>query len=153
MTTDIDHHVIVVGSGIGGMAAAIRAHELGATVSLVEKASHLGGATAWSGGQVWVGANHVATNAGLDDSLEDTLTYVEAIAGDHPELFDPDMAREWIEGAVVAARWYEEIGAIQWRMIPDYEDYYYPRHRGPEPPAVILPGSHSLGRRSATTES
>jgi 3-oxosteroid 1-dehydrogenase len=136
MTTDIDHHVIVVGSGIGGMAAAIRAHELGATVSLVEKASHLGGATAWSGGQVWVGANHVAANAGLDDSLEDTLTYVEAIAGDHPELFDPDMAREWIEGAVVAARWYEEIGAIQWRMIPDYEDYYYPE----------APGSRATGR-------
>lgn len=128
--------VIVVGSGIGGMAAAIRAHELGAVVSLVEKAAHLGGATAWSGGQVWVGANHVAENAGLRDSVEDTLTYVEAIAAAHPELFDMAMAREWVEGAVEATRWFEEVGAIQWRMIPGYEDYYYPD----------APGSRATGR-------
>lgn len=136
MTANGNQHVIVVGSGIGGMSAAIRAHELGANVSLVEKASHLGGATAWSGGQVWVGANHVAAAAGLQDSVEDTLTYVEAIAADHPELFDPAMAREWVEGAAVAARWFEKIGAIEWRMIPGYEDYYYPD----------APGSRATGR-------
>jgi 3-oxosteroid 1-dehydrogenase len=134
--TRADHHVIVVGSGIGGMAAAIRAHELGATVHLVEKAAHLGGATAWSGGQVWVGANHVAAAAGLVDSIDDTLTYVEAIAGDHPELFDPVMAREWVEGAIAAARWYDEVDVIEWRMIPGYEDYYYPD----------APGSRATGR-------
>ena len=128
--------LIVVGSGIGGLAAAIRAHELGMAVSIVEKAPHLGGATAWSGGQVWVGANHVAERAGLEDSVDETLTYVAAIAADHPELFAPDMAREWIEGAIEAARWYEDVGAISWRLIPGYEDYYYPD----------APGSRATGR-------
>ncbi|MCH2617003.1 MAG: FAD-dependent oxidoreductase, partial [Acidimicrobiales bacterium] len=52
------YDVVVVGSGIGGLSAAMRAHSLGAAVCIVEKSPHLGGATAWSGGQVWVGANH-----------------------------------------------------------------------------------------------
>ena len=70
MTGNNAGDLIVVGSGIGGLAAAIRAHELGMSVSIVEKAPYLGGATAWSGGQVWVGANHVAQQAGLEDSVE-----------------------------------------------------------------------------------
>ena len=136
MTGNNAGDLIVVGSGIGGLAAAIRAHELGMSVSIVEKAPYLGGATAWSGGQVWVGANHVAQQAGLEDSVDETLTYVAAIAADHPELFAPDMAREWIEGAIEAARWFEDVGAISWRMIPGYEDYYYPD----------APGSRATGR-------
>jgi hypothetical protein len=63
----------------------------------------------------------VAQKAGLEDSVDETLTYVAAIAADHPELFAPDMAREWIEGAIEAARWFEDVGAIAWQMIPGYE--------------------------------
>lgn len=137
--------VIVVGSGIGGMAAAIRAHELGLNVSLVEKAAHLGGATAWSGGQVWVGANHVAEAAGFTDSIDDTLEYVEYIAGAHPELFSPGLAREWIEGAVEAARWFEENDVIRWRLIRDYEDYYFPDAPGSRPGGRYLTGEPFRG--------
>ena len=68
-----------------------------------------------------MGANHVAQKAGLEDSVDETLTYVAAIAADHPELSAPDMAREWIEGAIEAARWFEDVGAIAWQMISDYE--------------------------------
>lgn len=139
------YDVVVVGSGIGGMAAAIRAHDLGARVALVEKAPFLGGATAWSGGQVWVGANHVAERAGLSDSVEETLTYVEAIAGHHPELFDRTMAGEWITGAVEAAKWFEDIGAIEWRLIPEYEDYYYPEAPGSKANGRYLTGQPFAG--------
>jgi len=147
MLTRSVHDVIVVGSGIGGMAAAIRAYELGADVVLLEKAAHLGGATAWSGGQVWVGANHVARRAGLNDSIDETLRYVEAIAGDHPELFDLTRAREWIEAATIAAEWYERIGAIEWRMIPGYEDYYYPDAPGSKATGRYLTGEPFAGYR------
>ncbi len=140
MSTEARYDVIVVGSGIGGMAAAVRAHELGAAVALVEKASYLGGATAWSGGQVWVGANHVAEREGHHDSIADTLTYVEAIAASHPELFDSAMAHEWVEGAIEAARWFEDVGAIAWRLIPGYEDYYYPDAPGSRPTGRYLTG-------------
>ena len=87
------YDVVVVGSGIGGLSAAIRAHSLGASVCIVEKSPHLGGATAWSGGQVWVGANHVSKRMGIEDSIEETLQYVSSIADSHPELFDPSSYR------------------------------------------------------------
>ena len=133
---ETQYDVVVVGSGIGGLASAIRAHSLGASVCIVEKSSYLGGATAWSGGQVWVGANHVAERAGLEDSVAETLQYVHAIADNYPELFDITRATEWIEGAAEAAEWFEKEDVIHWRLIPDYEDYYYPD----------APGSKATGR-------
>ncbi len=145
MGQSTETNVIVVGSGIGGMAAAIRAHEFGLNVTLVEKAAHLGGATAWSGGQVWVRANHVAREAGLEDSVDETLAYVEAIAADHPQLFAPEMAREWVEGAIEPAQWFEDVGAIGWQMIPGYEDYYYPEAPGSKATGRYLTGRPFVG--------
>lgn len=48
-TTD----VLVIGAGMGGLAAAVAAQEDGAQVTLVEKADRPGGAFAMSGGYVW----------------------------------------------------------------------------------------------------
>lgn len=140
MTSRFGFDVIVVGSGIGGLSAAIRADSLGASVCVIEKAAHLGGATAWSGGQVWIGANHVAERMGIDDSEEETLLYVQSIAGAHPELFDPYMAKEWIRGAIEAANWFETVGVIEWRLIPNYEDYYYPEAPGAKKNGRYLTG-------------
>ena len=50
--------LLVVGSGTG-MAAALAAHELGLSVLVVEKASHVGGSTARSGGALWLPASPV----------------------------------------------------------------------------------------------
>ena len=47
--------LLVVGSGTG-MAAALAAHELGLSVLIVEKSSHVGGSTARSGGALWLPA-------------------------------------------------------------------------------------------------
>ena len=44
------HDVIVVGAGGSGLAAAVEAATLGASVLLVEKAPACGGATAWAVG-------------------------------------------------------------------------------------------------------
>ena len=138
MSRDPKTSVLVVGSGVGGLVAALRAHALGAEVTLIEKAAHVGGATAWSGGQVWVGANHVARRLGIADTIEDALRYVAELASPHPELFDEASAREWLFAAREAALWLEEIGAIQWAVIPDYPDYYYPNAPGSAPTGRYL---------------
>ena len=53
------YDVIVVGSGIGGVSAALAAAELGLSVALVEKDDLLGGGTCLSYGGIWVGDNHL----------------------------------------------------------------------------------------------
>lgn len=148
--TDSSHirvPVIVVGSGVGGLVAALKAHALGAEVTLIEKAGFVGGATAWSGGQVWVGANHVARRLGIADSIDDALRYVAELAAPHPELFDESSAREWLVAAQEAARWLEDIGAIEWAVIPDYPDYYYPTAAGSAPTGRYLTSAPFDGGR------
>ena len=126
--------VIVVGGGCGGIVTAIRAHDLGLRVVVVEAMSAVGGATAFSGGQVWVGANHVMARMGLSDTLADTRTYVRAIT-DARGLIDEAVSDQWIDSAVVAARYLEDAGAIRWEIIPGYPDYY-----------LEAPGSRLEGR-------
>jgi 3-oxosteroid 1-dehydrogenase len=128
--------VVVVGAGMGGMSAAITAAELGLNVTLVEKGPTIGGAAAYSGGQVWVGANHLEEREGIADSIADTMAYVRAAAHRDAASVDLAMCETWLRAASDAARYLERIGAIKWEIIPDYPDYYYP----------TLPGGRAAGR-------
>jgi len=133
--------VVVVGAGLAGMAAAIVAADEGADVTLVEKGTHVGGAAAYSGGQVWVGGNHVAARLGLEDSVDQTLSYVEGAAAREAASLDPLLARQWLSAAPEAARYFEEAGVIGWRVIPDYPDYYFPQLQGSRPAGRYLTGA------------
>ena len=65
--------MIVIGSGGAALAAALAAHDAGATVAVVERAESVGGTTAVSGGGVWMPRNHVS---GAEDSREEALAYM-----------------------------------------------------------------------------
>lgn len=51
--------VAVVGSGAAGLAAALTAASRGLRVAVFEKASHLGGTSAWCSGWMWIPGSHV----------------------------------------------------------------------------------------------
>jgi 2-polyprenyl-6-methoxyphenol hydroxylase-like FAD-dependent oxidoreductase len=72
-TTDI----LVVGSGGGGMTAALMARDQGCDALVIEKAALYGGSTAMSGGSIWVPNNHLMAQAGLRDSPEEASTYLK----------------------------------------------------------------------------
>lgn len=78
---DLDESVdfLIVGSGAAAMAAAVRAHDLGLTTLLVEKADVYGGSSAMSGGVCWVGNNRHMKKYGIADSDGEVLAYLEAI--------------------------------------------------------------------------
>ncbi|QAY59289.1 FAD-dependent oxidoreductase [Microbacterium protaetiae] len=81
VTTDA-FDVVVVGSGAGGLAAAVRAAHDGASVLVLEAAEVCGGATAWSGGWLWAPRSMLAKAEGVDEPLEDVKAYLRAALGD-----------------------------------------------------------------------
>lgn len=116
--------VVVVGAGLAGLATAVAAAEKGHSVVVLEKASQVGGAAAYSGGQVWVAANHVQRAQGIEDSVVDGERYVRSTGSSDPELIDDQALHRWMSQGPRAAEWFESIGAVRWTVIPDYPDYY-----------------------------
>jgi 3-oxosteroid 1-dehydrogenase len=122
--TDQESPVIVVGAGLSGLAVALAVALHGRRAVVFEASDMVGGAAAWSGGQVWVGANHVAGQAGIDDDLTRAEAYVRAIGKSHPELLDERALLRWLTVAPTAMRYWEEVGAVRWEVIPHLADYH-----------------------------
>ena len=74
--------LVIVGSGGGGVVAAMAAKDLGLQPIVLEKQSILGGSTAMSGGVIWVPNNPVMRADGVPDSYEEAIAYFEAVVGD-----------------------------------------------------------------------
>ena len=79
--TPIECDVLVVGSGAGGLTAACTAAHHGLEVIVTEKESIFGGTTAYSAGVIWIPLNGHAVRAGLSDSREAALRYLEEEVG------------------------------------------------------------------------
>lgn len=115
--------VIIVGAGLSGLATALGVALRGRPVTVFESADQVGGAAAYSGGQVWVGANHVEEREGVFDNLVETERYVRGIAARQDLLDDAALAR-WIESAPAAMTYWEDVGAVRWTIIDGLADYH-----------------------------
>ncbi|GAC79916.1 FAD binding domain-containing protein [Gordonia malaquae] len=73
MKTEYD--VIVVGSGAGGLTAALAAADRGLSTLIIEKADVYGGSTALSGGGVWIPNSPQLERIGIVDSRESVRGY------------------------------------------------------------------------------
>ncbi|TFG92125.1 MAG: FAD-binding protein, partial [Myxococcales bacterium] len=65
---DLEADGVSIGSGLGGLTAAIVAHDQGASCVVLEKAGKLGGLSGFGGGEVFVPANHKMKELGLADT-------------------------------------------------------------------------------------
>jgi len=119
------------------MSAAIRAHDLGLDVLVVEKSDRWGGSTAMSGGVCWMGANPSMIAAGLDDNTDDVMTYLRHIT--EGEVSD-DRLRCYVDECLRVFRYYEEHTHVRFDAIAKYTDYY------PEAPGG-RPGGRSMESR------
>src|SRR5438270_3236912 len=77
---DHEADVVAIGSGIGGLSAAITAHEHGASTLVIERSDQVGGVTALSMGEVWVAGNHHAKALGVEDSPESGFRYLQRLS-------------------------------------------------------------------------
>lgn len=126
------YDVIVLGSGCAGMAAALAAAASGLSTLLVEKADVLGGGTTASYGLLWVGANHLARDLGLCDSLEAVLEYMTFVGGGETE---PARMAAFAKTAPLAVKFFQDCGA-KFQVVRGVPDHYY----------GIAPGAAASGR-------
>jgi 3-oxosteroid 1-dehydrogenase len=137
MTTGMhgfDHvvDVLVVGSGGGGMTAALTAHAAGLDALVIEKSSHFGGSTALSGGGIWVPGAPAQRREGYTPSPEAVVGYLKLIT---QGLVSEARLRQYVETAPQMLRFLEQLsGWFEFVWKPGYADYY------PE-----LPGGSELG--------
>lgn len=78
---DEEFDFVVVGSGGGSMCAALVMRTAGFSVVILEKTDLVGGTTARSGGVMWIPRNRFMRESGIEDSLEESVAYLEATAG------------------------------------------------------------------------
>ena len=108
--TTVDCDVLVIGSGAAGLSTAVTAAWHGKKVIVVEKDPVFGGATAWSGGWMWVPCNPLAQRAGIIEDRSLPRTYLEHELG---ERFDPVMIDAFLEAAPHMVSFFERHTALQ----------------------------------------
>jgi len=128
-----DHEVdfLVIGSGGGGMTAALMAHDLGAKALVVEKSEKFGGSTGMSGGALWVPNNPHMEKHGIADSREEGLTYLRQVTkGNVPE----ERLTAYVDYSLEMINYLEAKGNVKLSACPTYPDYY-PDYEGGKPGA------------------
>ena len=131
--------VIVVGSGAAGLSAALAAAVDGAKVIVLEKAAVLGGTTAMSSAGTWVPANHHMLAAGLNDSAEETLTYLRATAPPGWAETEDELWQALAENSAPMLRFTEDHTPLLFELV-NHPDFY-----------VEAPGGKLFGRMVSPT--
>jgi succinate dehydrogenase/fumarate reductase flavoprotein subunit len=112
--------LLVVGSGAGGLSAAVVAAHLGLRVVVIEKAPHFGGTTAWSGGWMFVPRNPLARAAGIDEDIAEPRRYLQAICG---AQFRAERIEAFLAHGPAAVQWHLDRSTLRFidgNAIPDF---------------------------------
>lgn len=118
---DLEADVVVLGSGGAAMTAAISAHDFGAKdVVILEKTGMVGGTTAMSGGMLWIPNNHHQHEAGLEDSDEEVVTYLDSLA---PGELDPETLWAFMQNGPEMLRYLADKTPVRLCAFADFPDY------------------------------
>ena len=115
------YDVVVVGSGAGGLLAALRAHHLGQSVLVLEKGGQFGGTSAKSGAAVWIPGNKFMGDVDVKDSRAEAFQYLRALIDDR---VNDERLNTYIDNAPKMLDFLMENSPVQYVPIPGYADYY-----------------------------
>ncbi|WP_349606794.1 FAD-dependent oxidoreductase [Cupriavidus sp. DF5525] len=113
--------VLIIGSGVAGMSAAITAASRGLRVIVAEKASYYGGTTARSGGWLWIPNTHLARAYGHHELPDQALAYIRNQAG---AGFDEARVRAFLANGPKAIEFFMSNTAVQFDMPLTFPDYH-----------------------------
>lgn len=119
---------VIVGSGGGSMCAALACVDMGLKPLILEKEPLVGGSTAMSGGIIWIPGNSLMRAAGVDDTPELGLKYLEDLV---PEQPGSTLARKkaYVETGPGMIEWLRSKG-IPMVYCDGWPDYYDERPGG-----------------------
>jgi 3-oxosteroid 1-dehydrogenase len=139
MTTwDSTVDVVIVGSGGGGMVAALTAADAGASAIVLEKQALIGGSTCMSGGIVWVPNNPVMLAAGVPDSYEDAMAHFETVVGDVGPCSSFERRDAFLTAGPEMVTFLQKLG-VRFIYCRGYSDYYSNAKGGVDPGRGIEP--------------
>ncbi|MDH1261320.1 FAD-dependent oxidoreductase [Pseudomonas sp. GD03944] len=120
--SSLDCDVLIIGSGAAGLSAAVTAAWHGQKVVVVEKDAVFGGATAWSGGWMWVPRNPLARRAGIEEDIDQPRTYLRHELGEH---FNASLVEAFLQNGPHMVSFFERHSSLQFadgNAIPDMHD-------------------------------
>jgi len=141
---DMEADVVVLGSGGAAMTAAISAHDFGAKdVVILEKTGMVGGTTAMSGGMLWIPNNHHQQEAGISDSDEEIVAYLDSLA---PGTLDPETLWAFMQNGPELIRYLADKTPVRFQAFSDFPDYQ------PYSPGAKPDGGRSLDNEAFSFE-
>lgn len=126
---DQQYDVIVVGSGGGGLTAALCAQGHGLSAVVLEKSDKYGGTSAVSGGGIWIPCNDDIASTGGSDSYDEALTYLKTLIGNE---VPQERLEAYLRNAPEMVRYLARSFGVEYHNVPKYPDYYPDRPGGKE---------------------
>jgi succinate dehydrogenase/fumarate reductase flavoprotein subunit len=117
LASQIDCDLLVIGSGAGGLSAAVTAAWHGLKVIVAEKEPVFGGTTAWSGGWMWAPLNPLAQRAGIAEDPDAPRTYLRHVLGNN---FDEAKVTAFLDAAPRMVAFFEKNTALQFEGAARY---------------------------------
>jgi 3-oxosteroid 1-dehydrogenase len=143
MQWDHSVEVLVVGSGNAGLTASLCLYEMGVKdVLVIEKTAKFGGTSSYSGGGIWIPANHYAKECGAQDSLEEAKAYLDSTVPD--ELANRSLIDLYLKTAPEMLKFLHDRTRVRYESLEHYPDYFSdrpgakPGHRSLEPAPFMI---------------
>lgn len=112
--------IVVLGSGVAGLTAALTATIAGLDAVVLEHAPEIGGTSARSSGTVWIPDNHYIRQSGIADDGARAADYLASLVGNHGR---PEMWRAFLDNGprmLVELEREAGIGFRPFMTAPDY---------------------------------
>lgn len=118
---DISCDLLIVGSGAAAMTAALTATKAGLHVLMVEKEEVFGGASARSGGCLWVPNTSHARAAEVEDSREEAIAFFR---NETKDRFKPRAVEAFVDRGPEMVDFVEANSPVRFGFLKGFPDYH-----------------------------